>query len=277
MRHQHLKALRHIEIDRRRDVAEVAYGSLDGARHRLSFVDIERAAVKRARVQNCDCCRRCGSMAANRAEPAARRADELEPAAVSSPGSRTACAAVLMTPFGWPVEPDVNRIFAIVSGPTLACAASTAAVGSRADSSANARHRPVACGVGSDDHLDVRGHGRGDGARERRPVRGEDQAGCQDFHDALELLEILRHQRIGHGDRRIGNADMHRGKAEKRMLDIVAGQDRDRPIRRKITLQQSGGDRAHGWRTPPHKLPSATAPAPSRCARKTRSGAAPAQ
>ena len=25
---------------------------------------------------------------------------------------------------------------------------------------------------------------------------------------------------------------MHRGKAKKRMLDIVAGQDRDRPIRR---------------------------------------------
>ena len=43
-----------------------------------------------------------------------------------------------MTPFGWPVEPDVNRIFAIVSGPTLAWAASTAAVGREPDSSANA-------------------------------------------------------------------------------------------------------------------------------------------
>ena len=36
---------------------------------------------------------------------------------------------VLMTPLGWPVEPEVNRILATVSGPTLAKAASTAGVG----------------------------------------------------------------------------------------------------------------------------------------------------
>ncbi len=36
---------------------------------------------------------------------------------------------VLITPLGWPVDPDVNRNLAMVSGPTLACAASTAAVG----------------------------------------------------------------------------------------------------------------------------------------------------
>src|SRR3984957_12165573 len=36
---------------------------------------------------------------------------------------------VLMTPLGWPVEPEVNRILAMVSGAILACAASTAGVG----------------------------------------------------------------------------------------------------------------------------------------------------
>src|SRR5271155_2236318 len=36
---------------------------------------------------------------------------------------------VLMTPLGWPVEPEVNRILAMVSGPTSACACSTADVG----------------------------------------------------------------------------------------------------------------------------------------------------
>src|SRR6185312_3143957 len=36
---------------------------------------------------------------------------------------------VFTTPFGVPVEPDVNRIFAIVSGVTLANARSTATVG----------------------------------------------------------------------------------------------------------------------------------------------------
>jgi hypothetical protein len=44
---------------------------------------------------------------------------------------------VLMTPLGLPVEPEVNRIFATVSGPTLACAASTASVGSVMARSAN--------------------------------------------------------------------------------------------------------------------------------------------
>ena len=31
-------------------------------------------------------------------------------------------SCVLITPFGWPVEPEVNSILAMVSGPTLACA-----------------------------------------------------------------------------------------------------------------------------------------------------------
>jgi len=34
-----------------------------------------------------------------------------------------------MTPFGWPVEPEVNRILAMVSGRISACATSTAGVG----------------------------------------------------------------------------------------------------------------------------------------------------
>src|SRR5581483_8439507 len=44
---------------------------------------------------------------------------------------------VLITPLGWPVEPEVNRNFATLSGPTLAWAASTAAVAWVAVSSAN--------------------------------------------------------------------------------------------------------------------------------------------
>ena len=36
---------------------------------------------------------------------------------------------VLITAFGSPVEPEVNRNLAIVSGPTRACASSTARVG----------------------------------------------------------------------------------------------------------------------------------------------------
>ena len=42
---QHLKAFRHVEVDRRCDLAQVSHGCLDGAGHRLAFVDIERAAI----------------------------------------------------------------------------------------------------------------------------------------------------------------------------------------------------------------------------------------
>ena len=35
---------------------------------------------------------------------------------------------VLITPFGWPVEPEVNSSLAMVSGPTRSCASSTARV-----------------------------------------------------------------------------------------------------------------------------------------------------
>ena len=41
---------------------------------------------------------------------------------------------VLITHFGTPVEPEVNRNLAMVSGPTASCAASTAAVGRLAQS-----------------------------------------------------------------------------------------------------------------------------------------------
>src|SRR5580658_7355576 len=48
---------------------------------------------------------------------------------------------VLMTPLGAPVEPEVNRSLAIVSGPTLACALSTWAVGLAARSASSGDER----------------------------------------------------------------------------------------------------------------------------------------
>ena len=38
---------------------------------------------------------------------------------------------------------------------------------------------------------------------------------------------------------------MHGGKPKERMLDIVAGQNGDRAIRRKVALEQRRGNRAH--------------------------------
>ena len=59
---------------------------------------------------------------------------------------------VLITPLGSLVEPEVNRNLAIVSGPTRAWAASTAAVGAVASSSANGvTSRPSSAPFGEDD------------------------------------------------------------------------------------------------------------------------------
>ena len=44
---------------------------------------------------------------------------------------------VLITALGWPVEPEVNRNLAMVSGVTLACAAATSASSSAPSRSAN--------------------------------------------------------------------------------------------------------------------------------------------
>jgi len=39
---------------------------------------------------------------------------------------------------------------------------------------------------------------------------------------------------------------MHGGEAKKRMLDIVAGQNRDRAFRRQVAIEQRRGNRAYG-------------------------------
>ena len=45
IRQQRLIALGHVEIDRRRDLLEIAHGLLDAAGHRLAGIEIHRAAI----------------------------------------------------------------------------------------------------------------------------------------------------------------------------------------------------------------------------------------
>ena len=75
-----------------------------------------------------------------------------------------------MTPFGAPVDPDVKSILAMVSGPTRACASSTAAVAVVARSAAKlvCRRRPGA-GAAGDDLDVVRQRQAGQGAIEAPP------------------------------------------------------------------------------------------------------------
>src|SRR5436190_1720193 len=108
---------------------------------------------------------------------------------------------VLITPFGVPVEPDVNRILATVSGPTRANAASTRSVGCVASSSATgvdglAVGDPapaVACALG-----------------EKRTVGRFARPAHQPFADRARI-----------GAERIGRAEEHR--SIRALLDVHAG------------------------------------------------------
>ena len=119
---------------------------------------------------------------------------------------------VLITPFGMPVEPEVNRNFAIVSGPTLACAASTAAVGVVA-----ARVRRTVSTGRSATGLRVTtssisgGIDRLDRACERLAVAANTRPGVSRLDDVTQLAEIAGDQRVGRRDRRVGDAGIHRG------------------------------------------------------------------
>ena len=141
-----------------------------------------------------------------------------------------------MTPFGWPVEPEVNRNFAIVSGPTSAWAASTAGVGVGASSSAKASRAGRAADAATH-NLDARRHGGGKARAKAVPFAAKTRPGVRMSKMALSLPKSCRHQRIGQRDRRIGNAHMHGGEAEQRMLDVVAGENRDRPLGRQPALR----------------------------------------
>ena len=106
--------------------------AVDGAGQRLALVDIERAAVVEHEAEIVVAAEGVVPRQPVDHAPAARRRRKREPARIIAWLAHS-MRCVLMTPFGWPVEPEVKRIFAIVSGPTLACAASTAGVGCVAD------------------------------------------------------------------------------------------------------------------------------------------------
>jgi hypothetical protein len=59
-----------------------------------------------------------------------------------------------------------------------------------------------------------------------------------------QLGEIRRNQRIRRRNRRIGNARVHRAQAEQRMLEIIAGQNGNRPLRRKPAIHERLSDSA---------------------------------
>ena len=229
-------------MDGRRDLAKVAHGGLDGAGQRLSFVDVERAAVVQ---HHAEIVVAAEGVVPRRPVDQHRRfiGDELQaradhrligaehPLGVDD-ALRVAGRARSEQDLGNGVGSDLG----------MGCVDRG---GGRCRQKLREQRRGPLARIGGDDDLDAGRHRGLDGARERLAVGGKHQARRQRRHDRLQLAEVARHQRVGHRDRRIGNARHLRSEPQQRMLDVVAGQDRDRPFGRERALQQRLRDGAH--------------------------------
>ena len=72
----------------------------------------------------------------------------------------------------------------------------------------------------------------------------EHQPRCEQPADETQPFVILRDQRVRSRDRRVGNADVHGGEREQRVLEIVFRQDHQRPLGRQAAGQQCLSDAA---------------------------------
>ena len=151
---------------------------------------------------------------------------------------------VLITAFGVPVEPEVNRNLAMVSGPTAAKAFATASLSGVAAIDRNEIAAPPSASpvtmTARVQRLDRRQR-----RRERFCAGHVDRAGIEQPDHAPELVEIPRHQRIGRRDRRRRHAGMHRRQREQRVIDAVVGENHQRTLRAQALRQNPAGHRAH--------------------------------
>ena len=242
IRQQRFITLGHVEIDRRRNLAEIAHGLLDAAGHRLALVEIHRAAVEQRQ-----------------------------------PDIVVAAEGVIPRQ---PVDDDGRLVLQErqrLAQHHLVGADHPLGVDDRLGIAGRARGQQEFCdGIGTDG-LDARHRGRGctgvamqigehrhvaaGHARHRTPrsrfragtlacqrigefvgVVGEHQAGRQQLHQIGELAVILRHQRIGRRHRTERNAGIERAEREQRVVDRIAGQDHDRLLGRKAAREQRRGD-----------------------------------
>ena len=264
MRQQHLETFRHVEIDRRRDVAQIAHGGVDGAGQRLAVVDIERAAVVQHEVEIV--------IAAEGVVP--RQPVDDHRRLVGDEGEAAADHRLVGAQhqlgvddaFGLAGRAGGEQDFGDGVGRDFGMRRFDRRRRLCARQVCEQRRRPIARRICRDRDFDAGRHRGGDGAGEGGAVRGKDEAGLKNLDDGFELAEILRQQRVRHRDRRIGNADMHGGKAKERMLDIVAGKNGDRALRRQAARQAA----PRRWRAL-----SSMHPHRSACARRPMRHAAP--
>ena len=137
---------------------------------------------------------------------------------------------VLTTPFGVPVEPDVNRSFAIVS-PRDGWRTRASTAGEYAVARSSATRAGSSTGTSSVER-------RERAARTQRGPRRTPRPARRSRASARSLRVILRQQRVRRRDRRDRHADVHRGEREQRVIDRVARQHHQRPRRPRPEVEQ---------------------------------------
>ena len=151
-----------------------------------------------------------------------------------------------MTAFGMPVEPDVNSSFPTVSGVIFAIDSSTALVtGVAARSAKDTLLMP------SQGRSDVHDGDAGEIDRLQRLLKGRavlhhHDGGLDQVEQIFEFGVILAHQRIGRRHRRGRQACLHRGLRHQRVLDGIAGEDRDGAAAFNTEIEQALRQRVDG-------------------------------
>ena len=104
------------------------------------------------------------------------------------------------------------------------------------------RRLAIAERIAGDNEFDLVGHGFINGSSKRPTISGIDQSGREQVDDGAQFAEVARHQRVGGRDRRVRDADIHRAERKQSVLDVVAGQDHERPLRGQPASQQRRTD-----------------------------------
>ncbi len=238
---QRLEALRHVEIDGRRDLAQIAHGLRHAGRGRIAVVDVERAAIGDDQPEI--------MVGAERVAPRQPVHDHRRLVLHEGEAGRKHRLVRRQHAVGVDHrlrragraggEQDLGDVVAADLG--VRGIDGLAVVGFQLTEQLCAARRRIL----ADDQLAIFRHCGLDRLAEHRAVRRIDQSGRQQFDDVFELAEVGRHQRIGRRHRRVGDADIHRGQRQQRVLDAVAGEDDDRPLGGKVARQQSRRDAAH--------------------------------
>ena len=237
-RDQHVKAARHVEIHRRHYAAQVGERGCKQAGRGLAAVDIECAAIAQHQIEIV-----VGAEGMAPGQPVENNQIALR-ALQKRPGLRLGLLARRQHALG---VDDRLRGSGRAGGEQEFCDGIRAErgeglrdrIGFRGRCDVAKRNRGAAVGIAADDCCAMQRLDRRQRRHECLQVRDIDRAGIEQRDHAFQLVEILRHQRIGRRDRRHGYADMHRPKREQRVLDAVVGEDSQRALRAHALGQES--------------------------------------